>query len=63
MHVPGRPPISPNYSQTEIETSKKLEAIISDKQNLASIGAGSSSKSNFQKISSLLEMASKRLKK
>lgn len=61
MHLPGSPPTSPNYSKTEIEYSKKLEAIMKDTENLASIGAGIPSKPS--KFSSLLEMAAKRLKK
>lgn len=63
MHLPGSPPKSPNYSQTEIDSAKKLEAIIqsNSNDNLTGIGAGNQKLSN--KISSLLQMASKRLKK
>lgn len=57
MHLPAPPPKSATYSQTEIETSKKLKATLQDNEALGR-------KPNaITKLSNLLESATKRLKK
>lgn len=53
-NLPIFPPKSPNFSQTEIETSKKLKALLSDAKN---------QKGSLGKITNILEAATKRLKK
>ena len=56
-NLPAVPPKTPNYSQTEIESSKKLRAMLSDALQLKS-GKGS-----LENIKNILESATKRLKK
>lgn len=56
-NLPASPPKTPNFSQTEIESSKKLKAMMSDAAQLKD-GKGS-----LEKISNILEAATKRLKK
>lgn len=56
-NLPAVPPKTPNYSQTEIATSKKLKAILADAKQLK--GA----KGSLEKIANILEAATKRLKK
>lgn len=56
-NLPALPPKTPNFSQSEIESSKKLKAILSDAEKLK-VGRGS-----LQKITNILEAATKRLKK
>lgn len=53
-NLPIIPPKTPNFSQTEIETSKKLKAFLSDAKN---------QKGSLGKITNILEAATKRLKK
>lgn len=55
--LPAVPPKTPNYSQTEIETSKKLKAMIADAKNLKGARRG------LEKITNILEAVTKRLKK
>lgn len=56
-NLPAFPPKTPNFSQTEIESSKKLKAILADAGQLK--GA----KGSLEKITNILEAATKRLKK
>lgn len=56
-NLPAAPPKTPNFSQTEIESSKKLKGILSDATHLK--GA----KGSLEKIANILEEATKRLKK
>lgn len=56
-NLPAPPPKTPNYSQTEIESSKKLKAILEDAKLL------NGEKGTLAKITNILEAATKRLKK
>jgi hypothetical protein len=56
-NMPAVPPTSPTYSRTEIESAKKLKAMLTDN---ALLGRKSGS---LEKITNLLEAATKRLKK
>lgn len=51
------PPKTPNFSQTEIESSKKLKAILADAMH------SKGEKGSLAKITNILEAATKRLKK
>lgn len=55
-NLPAIPPKTQNYSQTEIESSKKLKAILADAESLRRKGS-------LEKITNILEAATKRLKK
>lgn len=54
--LPAFPPKSPTFSQTEIESSKKLKNFLSEAKLLGRKGS-------LDKITNLLESAAKRLKK
>lgn len=56
-NLPANPPKTPNFSQTEIESSKKLKEILSDAKQLKG------GKGTLEKITNILESATKRLKK
>lgn len=56
-NLPAVPPKTPNYSSTEIATSKKLKAILADAKNLKS------ARGSLERITNILEAATKRLKK
>lgn len=57
-NLPAFPPKTPNFSQTEIASSKKLKALLSEAKLLKAGG-----KASLEKISNILESATKRLKK
>jgi calcium uniporter protein, mitochondrial len=56
-NLPAFPPKTPNFSQTEIESSKKLKTLLADAAQLKG------GKSSLEKITNILESATKRLKK
>jgi hypothetical protein len=56
-NLPAFPPKTPNFSQTEIDSSKKLKAFLKDAVSLKD------GKNSLEKISNILESATKRLKK
>lgn len=56
-NLPAFPPKTPNFSQTEIATSRKLKAILADAANLKG------DKGSLEKITNILEAVTKRLKK
>lgn len=56
-NLPAFPPKTPNFSQTEIATSRKLKAILADAANLKG------EKGSLEKITNILEAVTKRLKK
>lgn len=56
-NLPAFPPKTPNFSQTEIESSKKLKAMLADAEHLKG------KKGSLEKITNILEAATKRLKK
>lgn len=64
LHLPAPPPKTANFSSTEIETSKKLKAILQDNEVMASLEEGTKTArtKNLSKIGQLLEFT-KRLKK
>ncbi|CRK95893.1 CLUMA_CG009339, isoform A [Clunio marinus] len=57
-NLPAFPPKTPNFSQTEIASSKKLKSILADAAKLKS-----GTKGSVEKIQQILEAATKRLKK
>lgn len=56
-NLPAFPPKTPKFSQTEIESSKKLKALLADASQLKG------EKGSLEKITNILEAATKRLKK
>ena len=56
-NLPAFPPKTPNFSQTEIESSKKLKSKLMEALQLKS------EKTSLEKITNILESATKRLKK
>jgi len=58
-NLPPPPPKSETYSQTEIESAKKLKALLSD----GGTALKSGSVGGLEKITNILESATKRLKK
>lgn len=56
-NLPAFPPKTPNFSQTEIATSKKLKALLADASNVKN------EKGALEKITKILDAATRRLKK
>jgi calcium uniporter protein, mitochondrial len=56
-NLPASPPKTPNYSQTEIDSARKLKALFSEAKQLKGV------KGSLANIQNILESATKRLKK